>query len=102
MMNPSEQHFYHVWDYLTLCSKNGIIIHAKKFQFCKDTVNLAGLTITADGVVPSEKMLSAIVDFPWPTDVTSAHPWFGLVNQVSWAYAVSPIMQPFRNLIKPN
>ena len=97
-----EQHFYHVWDYLTLCAKNGIIIHAKKFQFCKDTVDFTGLTITADGVVPSEKMLSAITDFPPPTDLTSARAWFGLVNQVSWAYAVSPIMQPFRDLIKPN
>ena len=28
--------------------------------------------------------------------------WFGLVNQVLWAYAVSPIMEPFCDLIKPN
>ena len=98
-----KQHFYHVWDYLTLCAKNGIIIiHAKKFQFRKDTVDFAGVTITADGVVPSEKILSAITDFPPPTDLTSARAWFGLVNQVSWAYAVSPIMQPFRDPIKPN
>ena len=47
-------------------------------------------------------MLSAIADFPPPTDLTSARAWFGLVNQVSWAYAVSPIMQPFHDLIKPN
>ena len=46
-----EQHFYHVWAYLTLCTKNGIIIHAKKVQFCKDTVDFAGLSITTDGVV---------------------------------------------------
>ena len=77
---------------LTMCVKNGIIIHAKKFQFCKDTVDFGGLTITADGVVPSEKILSAITDFPRPTDLTSAHALFGLVIQVLWAYAVSPIM----------
>ena len=97
-----EEHFYHAWDYLTLCAKDGIIIHAKKFQFCKDTVDFAGLTITANGVVPSEKMLSAIADFPQPADLTSAHAWLALVNQVSWAYAVSPIMQPFCDLINPN
>ena len=32
-------------------------------------VDFAGLTITADGVVPSEKMLSAIADFPRTTDL---------------------------------
>ena len=47
-------------------------------------------------------MLSAIENFPPPTDLTSARSWFGLVNQVSWAYAIGPIMQPFRELIKPN
>ena len=96
-----EQHFSHAWDYLTLCAKDGITIHAKKFQFCKDTVGFPGLTITANGVVPSEKM-SAIADFPQPTDLTSANAWLALVNQVSWAYAVSPIMQPLCDLIKPN
>jgi hypothetical protein len=41
-------------------------------------------------------------DFPTPTDLTSARSCFGLVNQVVWAYAISPTMQPFRDLIKPN
>ena len=47
-------------------------------------------------------MLAAIQNFPTPNDITGARSWFGLVNQVSWAYAISPIMQPFRDLIKPN
>ena len=97
-----EQHFYHVCDYLTLCAKNGIIIHARKFQFCKDTVDFAVLIVTVDGVVPPGKMLSATADFRWSTDLTSARAWFVLVNQVLWTYAVSPIMQPFHDLIKPN
>ena len=73
-----EQHFDHVWDYLTLCTNNGIIIHAEKSLFCEDIVNFAGLTITADGVSHYEKMLSTI------TDLTSACAWFGHMNQVSW------------------
>ena len=27
---------------------------------------------------------------------------FGLVNQVAWAHSISEIMQPFRELVKPN
>lgn len=97
-----EQSFYHVWDYLTLCANAGVVVNAKKFQFCKDTVDFAGLTITPTGVTPSAKTLSSICDFPTPTDLTGARSWFGLVNQVAWAYAISPVMQPFRDLIKPN
>ena len=59
------------------------------------------MVLLADGVVPSEKMV-CLADFPRPTDLTSARAWFGHVNQVSWDYVVSSVMQPFRDLIKPN
>ena len=55
-----------------------------------------------DGILPSKSILSAIADFPPPTDLKSARRWFGLVNQVSWAHATHPLMQPFRDLIKPH
>ena len=47
-----EQHFYHVWDYLTLSAKNGIIIHAKKFSFAKTLSILLAL--------PSQLMVSSL------------------------------------------
>ena len=46
--------------------------------------------------------MAAIENFPPPTDLTSVRSWFGLINQVSWAYSISPIMEPFRDLIKPH
>ena len=58
--------------------------------------------VTPMGIEPSETTLTAIRNFPSPANITNARSWFGLVNQVSWAYAISPIMQPFRDLIKPN
>ena len=89
-------------DYLTLCSENGITINEDKIQFCQDKVEFARLTISNDGITPSKSILAAISDFPTPTDITSARSWFGLVNQVSWPYSISPIIEPFRDLIKPN
>ena len=65
-------------------------------------MDFAGLTHTSSGVIPSEKTLSTICNFPTPTDLTGARSWFGLVNQVAWAYAISPVIQPFRDLFKPN
>ena len=94
--------FFHVWDYLTLCAKNDIVINESKFQFCKDTVKFAGLKITPTGVSPTDTILDATLNFPQPSDITGDQSWFGLVNQVTWAYSISPIMQPFRKLVKAN
>ena len=97
-----EHAFFAAFDYLTLCAENGITINKSKFQFCQDTVTFAGLKLTPEGICPSDKVVSAIRDFPAPKDITGARSWFGLVNQIAWAYAISPIMQPFRDLVKPN
>ena len=97
-----EQAFWHTWDLLTTCAENGIVINESKFQFCALSVDFAGLTITTDGVKPSEKILRAIRDFPPPNDITKARAFFGLVNQVQWAHANSSEMAPFRSLVKPN
>ena len=95
-----EKAFFHVFDFLCLAHQNGVVLNIIKFQFCQMDVQFAGLTITSKGVVPSNSMLSAIADFPVPTNLTDARSWFGLVNQVAWAYSLGPIMQPFRDLIK--
>ena len=91
----------HLGLFSTLCKK-GIVLNSEKFEFCHDTITFAGLTITPTGITPSPKLLDAIKNFPTPSDITGARSWFGLVNQVSWAYSISPIMQPFCDLVKPN
>ena len=70
-------------------------------KFCQDTVQFSRLT-TIDGLTPSESILSSIKNSPFPTDITSAQSWFGLMNQASWEYSMSPIMKPFIDLLKPN
>ena len=92
--------FYHTFDFLTRCAQNGIVLSKDKFQFCKDTVQFGGLQITSLGVSHSESMLNAILNFPVPKTITDARSWFGLVNQLAWAYSLSPIMLPFRDLVK--
>ena len=97
-----ESAFFHTWDYLTLCAENGITVNLSKFQFCQDEVIFAGQKITRTGICPADSTLSAIRDFPAPKDITGARSWFGLVNQISWAYSITAAMQPFRELVKPN
>ena len=97
-----ESCFFRAWDYLALCWQKGIVLNPEKFQFCLDTVKFAGLRITPTGIAPSEALLASIKEFPVPKDITDARSWFGLVNQVAWAYSTSTIMQPFRSLVKRN
>ena len=77
------------------------MINKDKFQFCHDEVLFVGLKLTPTGIKPSDQILSAICDFLTPQNLIDARFWFGLVNQVTWAYAISPLMQPFRELVKP-
>lgn len=47
------------------------------------------------------KYLDAIRDFPTPTNITDVRSWFGLINQVSYAFAANERILPFCQLLKP-
>ena len=49
----------------------------------------------------SPSFLEAIQDFPQPRDITGIRSWFGLVNQVSYAFSMTEVMRPFRTFLKP-
>ena len=65
------------------------------------TVTFAGFEITPDHVRPCQQYLDAIRHFPRPQNITDMRSWFGLVNQVSYAFASAEHMLPFREALKP-
>ncbi|XP_077969846.1 uncharacterized protein LOC144424396 [Styela clava] len=91
-----QSSFYQVWDFLTLSVQKGIVFNPDKFKFCQDTIIFAGLKITPAGIAPAPALLDSIKNFPPPTNIHDARSWHGLVNQISWAYAISPIMLPLK------
>ena len=97
-----EDNFRQVCQLLEVCSKAGLIFNSDKFQFGKDTVDFAGLEITSYGVRPSKKFLDAIMAFPRPENISEVRSFFGMVNQVSFSFAMSEIMEPFRHLLRPD
>ena len=97
-----EENFKEVCKLLDVCCKAGLIFNPDKFQFGQDTVNFAGLEITPEGVRPGKKLIESIRNFPPPTNITEARSFFGMVNQVSYSFAMSLIMEPFRHLLKPD
>ena len=93
--------FFHTVDFLNLCGNNGVILNPNKFHFAKPTVEFAGFEITLNSVKPCHRTLAAIQDFPTSKNITDVRSWFGLVNQVSYAFASADRMLPFRSLLKP-
>ena len=96
-----ENAFYQAVQWLDLCGRNGIVLNPSKFVFCQKTVDFAGFTITSTSVKPVIQCLEAIKKFPSPKNITDVRSWFGLINQVSYAFAAAERMLPFRDLLKP-
>ena len=97
-----KESFLQACKWLDLCARHGITLNPKKFQFAEDSVDFAGMQITATNVKPSPKFLDSIRNFPQPKDITGARAWFGLVNQAAYAFSMAKFMKPFRHLLKPS
>ncbi|MCG8044423.1 MAG: reverse transcriptase family protein, partial [Candidatus Thiodiazotropha endolucinida] len=96
-----EESFHQAAQWLDVCGRNGIVLNPDKFVFGADTVEFAGFEISLTDVRPCQRYLRAILDFPTPKDITDVRSWFGLVNQVSYAFSMAERMLPFRELLKP-
>ena len=95
-----EALFWLTMKYIKRCSDNGIVFNPDKFVFGHKDMEFAGFEITADGYRPTKRMLEAIANFPQPKNITDIRAFFGLVEQVSFAFSKSEVMAPFRDLLK--
>ena len=87
--------------FLDKCSAGGMVFHPNKFQFGEEDVNYLGYRVTKTGLKPSPDFLNNIRSFPSPKTITDVRSWFGAVNQISYTFAVSEAMIPFRQLLRP-
>ena len=87
--------------YLTACSKGGINFNKQKFRFAEDVVDYVGFTLTRDEIKPAAAMTESIRNFPAPKNITQARAFFGLVEQVSYAFSNCADMVHFRHLLSP-
>merc|ERR1711864_59780 len=88
-------------EFLEVTGRHGIIQNPGKFVWGRRELEFVGFWLTADGIKPTEDTCKAIWDFPRPTDITGVRSWFGLVEQVSFAFSKTALMEPFRVLLKP-
>ena len=99
--NSIEEAFFQAVEWLDTCGRHGVTLNPSKFAFAKLIVEFAGFEVTPTTVRPCASYLEAIQDFPTPRNITDVRSWFGLINQVSYAFASAERMLPFRHLLKP-
>ncbi|MPC56981.1 hypothetical protein E2C01_050949 [Portunus trituberculatus] len=65
-------------------------------------ITFAGYFLGWKRYQPSRDLINSITDFKMPTQptLTDVRSWFSLVNQVAPFLAVTPVMEPFRELLK--
>ena len=97
-----ENAFWHTFDHIKLCADNGVVFNREKFVFAAETVDFAGFEVNVAGFRPSKHLIDAIKNFPQPQTVTDIRAWFGIVNQVAYAFSQGDLMQPFRCLLEKN
>ena len=87
--------------YLTTCSRGGINLARQKFKFAEDVVDYVGFTLTHDEIKVAASMTESIRNFPAPKNITRARAFYGLIEQVSWAFSKCEVMKHFGHLLSP-
>ena len=96
------QLFHDTAHFLSYTGSHGIIQNPAKFVWGKQELEYVGFWLKTDGVKPTEETLAAITNFPRPKDITGIRSWYGLIEQVSFSFTKTTLMQPFRLLLSKN
>ena len=97
-----ETAFHRVCAMLSHCARSGMVFSAKKFVFGAKQVEYAGFLLGEDSIQPTPKYIQNILEFPTPKNISDVRSWFGLINQVAYAFSKGTIMAPFREFLKPD
>ena len=85
--------------YIKLCTDKGVVFNRNALQFAQVAVEFAEFKMTPEAVQPPDRIIDTIAAFPTPRNVTDVRSWFGLLNQVAYAFSQSAVMTPFRELL---
>ena len=96
-----REHVERLIQILHRCREHRITLNVNKFLFAKGVVDFVGYKVSRQGIEADPKKISAIRDFPVPTNVTELRSFFGLVNQLGqFSTKVSCAAEPLRPLLK--
>ena len=95
-------HLQRIHEVLTRCRKFGITLNKEKFVVASTSVNFCGYSLSKDGISADPGKVSAIRDFPTPSNLTDLRSFMGLVNQLAdFTPDISAAAQPLRPSHEP-
>ena len=96
-------HLQHLSQVLTLLSDNGLVINPAKCVFAQSSVEFLGHLVTAGGIVPMQRHVSALQDFPRPANIKSLQRFLGLVNfYCRFLPGIAGILKPLTDALAGN
>lgn len=78
--NNSAEHKHHLRMLFKRLSEYGMMINKEKCEFGKSELDFLGHHISEHGIVPLEKRIIAITNYPRPEDQTSLKKFLGMIN----------------------
>ena len=75
-----EEHLDHLRQVLERLKNAGLKLKPSKCHFIRQTVEYLGHVITPQGLMPNQKQVSAVKDFPVPESVTQVRQFLGLMS----------------------
>ena len=86
---------------LQILKEAGLTLNLKKCIFGADKVNFVGLELSKNGIVPGERKVRAIIEFPTPRNVHEARRFHGMASFFrrfvsGFAREVAPIVETFK------
>ena len=97
-----EEHAARLRALLTRCREFSITINEKKFCCAEEEVSFCGFSVSSAGKKIDPGKITAITDFPTPTNITELRSFMGLVQQFNdFSTDISSTADALRGLLKP-
>ena len=98
-----EEHMEHLRQFFSILQANGLTINPEKCVFAAPSVTFLGHHVSAAGTVPLAQHISAVRDFPPPTDLKGLQRFLGMINFYrQFIPAAARILQPLTDLLRGN
>ncbi len=98
-----EEHLEHLSQFFAILQENGLTINPAKCVFAVASLNFLGHQVSAAGIVPLARHVTAIQEFPPPSGLKGLQRFLGMVNFYrQFLPSIAQVLQPLTDLLRGN
>jgi hypothetical protein len=96
-----EEHLEHLSQFFAILQENGLTINPAKCVFAVASLKFLGHQVSAAGIVPLARHVTAIQEFPPPSDLKGLQRFLGMVNFYrQFLPSIAQVLQPLTDLLR--